>query len=314
MDTTTTASTSAGTAATIAPHLDPARRHDVVMLFDVADGNPNGDPDAGNLPRVDPETMQGLVTDVAIKRRIRDWVDATRGDQERFKIYVQQGTYLSDHQRRAYTAQGMEPKGNKQGASDVNKAQKWMCDNFFDIRLFGAVMSVGDARAGQVRGPFQFTFARSIDPIVPMDISIVRVALTNPDEARTGEAADGEGATHGTMGRKSFVPYALYKGHAFYNPHFARRTGADSDDLAAIWEALTRMWDLDRSATRGMVAPRGLFVFSHESPLGNAPAHDLFARVRVQARNGGAPRAFSDYEVAADEADLPAGVTLTRLI
>lgn len=309
-----------------AAHLDPNRRHDVVILFDVADGNPNGDPDAGNLPRVDPETMQGLVTDVAIKRRIRDWVDATRGDEERFKIYVQQGTYLRDHQRRAYAALDLTARGADQPSSEVSKAQKWMCENFFDVRLFGAVMSVGDARAGQVRGPFQFTFARSHDPIVPMDISIVRVALTNPEESATAGAVDEEGATHGTMGRKSFVPYALYRGHAFFNPHFARRTGCDSTDLAVVWEALTHMWDLDRSATRGMVAPRGLYVFSHESALGNAPAHALFERVQVGRANGNneapganghnskAPRSFGDYSVTVHDADLPAGVTLTRLI
>ncbi len=300
-------------------------RYDFVYLFDVTDGNPNGDPDAGNLPRVDPETMQGLVTDVAIKRRIRDWVDATRGEEERFKIYIQQGTYLRDQQRRAYAALDLKARGDKQPASEVSKAQAWMCDNFFDVRLFGAVMGVGDARAGQVRGPFQFTFARSHDPIVPMDISIVRVALTNPDEPATA-GDDEEGATHGTMGRKSFVPYALYRGHAFFNPHFARRTGCNGDDLAVVWEALTNMWDLGRSASRGMIAPRGLYVFSHESGLGNAPAHMLFERVRVSRANGGssgngtvgsngrAPRSFTDYTVDVNECDLPSDVTLTRLI
>lgn len=165
------------------PHLDPNRRHDAVLLFDVADGNPNGDPDAGNLPRVDPETMHGFVTDVAIKRKVRDWVDASRGKQSRFKIYVQnQGIALNDLHQRAYDAEGIRSRGTRQPREDVDKAQAWMCANFFDVRTFGAVMSTG-VNAGQVRGPVQLTFARSIDPIVPVDVSITRVAITRPEDA-----------------------------------------------------------------------------------------------------------------------------------
>lgn len=295
-------------------HLDPNRRHDVVLLFDVTDGNPNGDPDAGNLPRVDPETMHGLVTDVAIKRKVRDWIDATRGEQERYKIYVQQGIYLSDKQQRAYTARDLKP-GSKQG-KDHSVAQTWMCENFFDVRCFGAVMGVTDFKAGQVRGPVQFTFARSADPIVPLDVSIARVALTNAKEERQAASSDDEeGSTHGTLGRKSLIPYGLYRSYGFVNPHFGKRTGFDSDDLAALWESLERMWDLDRSASRGLTACRGLYVFSHDSPLGNVAAHRLFDRVGIErTSNGTPPRSFKDYQVRVDDSDMPSGVSLTRLV
>ena len=306
----TTSNASAGPA-----HLNPRHRHDAVLLFDVTDGNPNGDPDAGNLPRVDPETMQGLVTDVCIKRKIRDWVDATRGTEERFKIYVQGDQALNDMHQRAYTALGITSKGSKQARADVDRAQQWMCGNFFDIRTFGAVMTTG-VNAGQVRGPVQLTFARSIDPIVPLDFSITRIAITRPEDMQV-VSADGEdgGGKRTEMGRKPLVPYGLYRTHLFVNPHFAARTGFDDSDLAAIWEALQRMWDLDRSAARGMMACRGLFVFSHDSPLGNAPAHELFDRVTVSRKlDVAAPRRFDQYEVAIDENNLPAGVTLTRIV
>ncbi len=295
--------------------VDPQRRHDVVLLFDVADGNPNGDPDAGNLPRVDPETMQGLVTDVAIKRKIRDWVDATRGEQERFKIYVQNtGVALNELHQRAYTALNISSRGKTQARGDVDKAQRWMCDNFFDVRTFGAVMSTG-VNAGQVRGPVQFTFARSIDPIVPLDLSITRVAVTREEDARTVSAEGEETGKRTEMGRKTLVPYGLYRAHAFVVPPFAKRTGFDSADLEALWEALRLMWDLDRSAARGMMACRGLYVFSHAGPLGNAPAHDLFSTISVRRQPGvNAPRAFDHYEVVVNEEALPDGVTLTRLV
>ncbi len=293
-------------------HLDPNRRHDAVLLFDVVDGNPNGDPDAGHLPRIDPETMQGLVSDVAVKRKVRDWVDATRGKTERYKIYVQHGAFLADKQERAFSAKGLK-KGDKSQKTQQS-AQDWMCANFFDVRAFGAVMGVSDYRAGQVRGPVQVTFARSIDPIVTLDMSIARVALTNAAEAR--EAVEGdEESTHGTFGRKAMVPYGLYRAHLFVNPHFGVHTGFDAEDLAVLWESLERMWDLDRSASRGMTACRGLVVFSHESPLGNAPAHKLFDRVVVERHPEVAvPRAFAQYRVTTDDRDLPPGVTLTTLV
>lgn len=295
-------------------HLDANRRHDAVLLFDVTDGNPNGDPDAGNLPRVDPETMQGLVTDVAIKRKVRDWVDATRGDQERYKIYIQNdGVALNEKHRRAYTAHGLTPRA-KQPRGDVDTAQQWMCDNFFDVRTFGAVMSTG-VNAGQVRGPVQFTFARSISPIVPLDLSITRVAITREEDVQTVSAeGEEEGGKRTEMGRKALVPYALFRASAFVVPPFAKRTGFNGDDLAALWEALERMWDLDRSAARGLMTCRGLYVFSHDNPLGNAPAHQLLERVQISPVNGTAPRTFNDYDVAVDDDDLPPGVTLTRLI
>ncbi len=303
------------TMANGSAHLDPNRRQDAVLLFDVTDGNPNGDPDAGNLPRVDPETMRGLVTDVAIKRKIRDWVDATRGDQERFKIYVQdRGIALNDLHQRAYTAIGVASKGKTQARGDVDRAQAWMCDNFYDVRTFGAVMSTG-VNAGQVRGPVQLTFARSVDPIVRLDLSITRVAITKAEDVRTVTAEGGEeGGKRTEMGRKAIVPYGLYRAHAFVVPPFARRTGFDGKDLAVLWEALRLMWDLNRSASRGLTACRGLYVFSHDNALGNSPAHQLFDRIAVQRRAGvQAPRAFSDYTVMVEAEPLPSGVTLTRL-
>jgi CRISPR-associated protein Csd2 len=295
-------------------HIDAQRRHDAVILFDVTDGNPNGDPDAGNLPRVDPETMQGLVTDVAIKRKIRDWVDATRGTEDRFKIYVQGQEALNSLHQRAYTALGLTSKGSKQARGDVDRAREWMCQNFFDVRTFGAVMSTG-VNAGQVRGPVQLTFARSADPITPLDVSITRIAITRPEDMGTVEGDDERGGKRTEMGRKSLVAYGLYQGHLFVNPAFGEQTGFDNDDLAIVWEALERMWDLDRSASRGMMTCRGVFIFSHEHRLGNAPAHQLLERVQVHRRSGVvAPRSIADYEVVIDDSDLPPGVTLTRLV
>lgn len=299
------------------PYLDVTRRHDFVLLFDVADGNPNGDPDAGNLPRVDPETMQGLVTDVAIKRKVRDWVDVARGDQGRFKIYIQSGgEALNAIHRRAYTAENLTSTGARQDRDDVARARNWMCENFFDIRLFGAVMTTG-VNCGQVRGPAQLTFARSIDPIVPLDLSITRVAVTREEDARIVVAEDTGAGVSGKqteMGRKAVVPYGLYRSHGFFNPHFAQQTGVTAEDLDLLWTALQNMWDLDRSSSRGEMACRGLYVFTHESDLGNAPAHELFERVEVPRSKNEAPRSFRDYQVVVNGAALPRGVALTRLV
>lgn len=297
-------------------HLDPARRHDAVLLFDVSDGNPNGDPDAGNLPRVDPETMQGLVSDVAIKRKVRDWVDATRGEQDRFKIYVQNsGVALNELHQRAYTALNITSKGKTQARGDVDHARQWMCDNFFDVRTFGAVMSTG-VNAGQVRGPVQVTFARSIDPIVPLDLSITRVAITRAEDARVvSTEGEEEGGKRTEMGRKALVPYGLYRSSVFVVPPFAAKTGFDTADLAAVWESFQMMWDLDRSAARGMMACRGLYVFSHDSALGNAPAHSLFERVQVRKKADViAPRSYADYSVEVNDRELPASVSFTRVV
>lgn len=305
------------TTTTQTTHLDVNRRHDFVLLFDVVDGNPNGDPDAGNLPRLDPETMQGLVTDVAVKRKVRDYADLVRGDEERFKIYVQhRGAALNSLHERAYRELGLKSTGAKQARDDVDKAREWMCANFFDIRIFGALMTTG-VNCGQVRGPVQLTFARSIDPIVQLDLSITRVAVTREEDARVIVSDDGGEASgkETEMGRKAIVPYGLYRAHGFFNPHFAAQTGVDEEDLALFWQALQMMWDVDRSSSRGMMACRGLYVFSHESKLGNAPAAGLFDRVTVRRKEGvDAPRGYADYDVQVDGDSLPSGVGLTRLV
>lgn len=296
-------------------YLDPNRRHDFVLFFDVTDGNPNGDPDAGNLPRVDPETMQGLVTDVCLKRKVRDWVDALHGDKGAYKIYVQSGEALNAKHKRAYEALNLESTGSKQDIATVNQVRAWMCQNFYDIRTFGAVMTTG-VNCGQVRGPVQLTFARSIDPVVPIDVTITRVAVTREEDALVVVGEEGEVSGKQTeMGRKAIVPYGLYRAHGFFSPHFAQRTGFSEGDLKLFWQALQQMWDLDRSAARGMMACRGLYVFSHESELGNAPAHKLFGNIEAHLREGvNVPRSFSDYDVHVDEQNLPDGVVLSRLV
>ena len=315
----------------MASYLDPTKRHDFVYLFEVTDGNPNGDPDAGNLPRVDPETMQGLVTDVAIKRKVRDWVSLTRGAESRYKIYVENsGVALNTKHLRAYDALDIRSTGSKQKRADVDAARTWMREQFYDVRAFGAVMTTG-VNCGQVRGPLQLAFARSIDPIVPLDLSITRVAITDPKDTEVIETEDGtgKGGKVTEMGRKALVPYALYRGYGFFTPHFAKgdiigespdaRLGAGGaftgQDLALFWEALQSMWDVDRTASRGMLALRGLYVFSHDHERGNAPAHQLLERIQI-ARQAGveAPRRFGDYAVAVDESAMPTGVTLTRLV
>jgi CRISPR-associated protein Csd2 len=304
------------TTIATAVHVDASKRHDAVLLFDVTDGNPNGDPDAGNLPRVDPETMQGLVTDLAIKRKVRDYVDTIHGTEERFKIYVQdKGVALNEMHQRAYTALNLKSAGAKQPRGDVDLARNWMCENFFDIRTFGAVMSTG-VNAGQVRGPVQITFARSIDQVIPLDVSITRVAITKEADAKVvvGDDGTGKGGKQTEMGRKALVPYGLYRASIFVSPQQAKQTTFSNEDLELFWNALLLMWDFDRSASRGMMACRGLFVFTHENQYGNAPAHQLLDRVSVAAQpRNGAIRAFDDYAVTIREDDLPEGVTLTRL-
>jgi len=297
---------------------DVKTRHDFLFLFDVQDGNPNGDPDAGNMPRVDPETMQGLVTDVCIKRKVRNYVDMVGGDKERTKIYVQdKGIALNTLHQRAYTSCSIKPTGSKQKREEVDKTRAWMCANFYDIRVFGAVMTT-EVNCGQVRGPVQLTFARSVDQIVPLDVSITRVAVTRPEDAEVSvtETGEAEGLGKRTeMGRKAVLPYGLYLGRGFFSPKFAKDTGATSEDLALFWEALQRMWDLDRSSSRGFMSLRGLYVFTHENPLGNAPSHELFERVRVVRKDGvEAARSFDDHVVTVDDQNLPAGVTLTRVV
>ncbi len=289
-------------------HLDPAVRHDFVLLFDVTNGNPNGDPDAGNLPRIDPETGLGIVTDVALKRKVRNFVDALKGKEERYKIYIQQGAILNDRHQRAYTALNKDPK--KATSRDISETRRWMCDNFFDIRTFGAVMST-EVNCGQVRGPVQLTFARSVDRILPLDAAITRMALTKQSDAERVEGEEGV-ARSGTIGRKTYIPYGLYAAKGFFVPRFAEDTGFGADDLKVLWQALEQMWDLDRSASRGYTACRGLYVFSHSSALGNAAAHKLFDRIDIKPV--GVARQFSDYDVVFDETNMPEGVTLTQLV
>jgi CRISPR-associated protein Csd2 len=293
-------------------HVNPELRHDFTLLFDVTDGNPNGDPDAGNLPRVDPETGHGLVTDVCLKRKVRDYVNVLRGNEGRYKIYVEHRGYLVDHKKRAYKAVG----GKKGDDKKADEARVWMCENFYDVRIFGAVLvgKKGEGyNCGQVRGPIQLTFARSKDPILALDMSITRVALENPGEKPRED--ESEQAKTGTMGRKALIPYGLYLAHGFFVPSFAEDTGATEEDLALFWEALQKMWDLNRSASKGLTSCRGLYVFSHDSKLGNAPAHKLFECVYVKKRDDvETPRAFSDYEVRVDKKGLPKDVTLSELV
>ena len=367
-------------------HCDPAKKHDFLIVFDVTDGNPNGDPDAGNLPRTDPETMEGLVTDVALKRKVRNFVGIAAEDQTvpgRFKIFVEHHGVLNDQIRRAYVDLGMdvgkriekpvtdskviqnlqaikealpaafaftdvpensddqprlaysgeyseaEFKEHLDGLGDtvipktktllsslkkdsgkpdknrdnVEKARGWMCENFYDIRMFGAVMSTG-LNAGQVRGPLQLTFSRSVDPIIPQDLAITRMAVT--DERDRDKLQ--------TIGRKTLIPYGLYVGKGFFSLHLAKQTGVTSEDLELFWDALVYMWDIDRSASRGMMAPRGIYIFTHDKKYGNAPVHELFERVSVLLKEEKSPRRFSDYEVTVDDGSLPDGVTLTKLI
>ena len=291
---------------------DPSRRHDFVLVFDVQDGNPNGDPDAGNLPRVDPETMQGLVTDVCLKRKVRDFVTLACEGQEGMDIYVQHKGILNAQHQRAYDALKLKSTGAKQDRKTINQAREWMCRTFFDIRAFGAVMTTG-VNCGQVRGPIQLTFARSVDPVVPLDVSITRVAVTRAEDAVVGEEGDSGKETE--MGRKALLPYGLFRGHGFVSPAGARDTGLGARDLEVFWSALQRMWEVDRSASRGFMACRGLYVFTHDDSVGNAPAHVLFDRVAIKEKSGNvAARSFGDYDVEIVDSALPAGVTLTRII
>lgn len=306
---------------TTAIHTDPNRRHDFVLLFDVTDGNPNGDPDAGNLPRVDPETMQGLVTDVCLKRKLRNWIDANHGQEANRKIYVQSRDALNTIHQRAYEDLNLKSTGAKQKREDVDKARRWMCANFYDVRMFGAVMTTG-VNCGQVRGPIQLTFARSLDPVVPLDLSITRIAITRPEDLVVVAAEEGNDKKSDSkgkvteMGRKALLPYALFRGHGFFTPHFAKESGVTTEDLALFWDALQHMWELDRSAGRGMMNLRGLYIFSHENGLGNAPAHTLFERIQAAPLGEGkTPRQFAHYKdcIRVDDQHLPMGVVLTRL-
>ena len=317
-----------------------SNRYDFVLLFDVKDGNPNGDPDAGNMPRLDAETGHGLVTDVSLKRKLRNYVALVHDQNEgapidgehRFEIYVREKAILNLQAQRAYSALKLDPevdeatadepakkktgKSKRKGsADDVVKARQWMCQNFYDVRTFGAVMSLG-VNAGQVRGPVQLTFGRSVDPIVPLEHSITRMAV-----ATEAEAASQQGDNR-TMGRKHTVPYGLYRAHGFVSSFLARQTEFDETDLELLWAALSDMFEHDRSAARGEMSCRGLYIFKHDSELGNAHAHALFDRLSVDhvADNADPVRAFGAYAVTFDgnkmepgeQREVSAGVTLTR--
>lgn len=312
-----------------------SRRHDFALIFDVTNGNPNGDPDAGNLPRLDPETNHGLVSDVSLKRKIRNYVELARAEQAGHHIYVQEGAILNEKHRQAYVAlrpddskAAKDTKLNPKDDTEAGRLRKWMCDNFFDVRTFGAVMSTG-INCGQVKGPVQMTFATSVEPIMPVEITVTRMAATN--EAEKKKSADGsdgdQRSDNRTMGRKHIVPYGLYVAHGFVSAKFAERTGFSEADLDLLFEALKNAFEHDRSAARGEMTTRRLIVFRHENALGNAPAHRLFDRIRIGRNVDGAFRAvddrglgnlaparkFSDYLVEVDTADLPAGVEVLDL-
>ncbi|EIQ00068.1 CRISPR-associated protein Cas7/Csd2, subtype I-C/DVULG [Opitutaceae bacterium TAV1] len=281
-------------------------RYDFIYIFDVQDGNPNGDPDAGNLPRLDPETGNGLVTDVCLKRKIRNFVALVKNGQPPYDIYIREKAILNDQHEKAYVALGKDVKKTKQEDRDETRA--WMCQNFYDIRTFGAVMTT-EVNCGQVRGPVQLSFSRSVDPIITSEHAVTRCAVTTKKEA---EKQDGDNRT---MGRKSTVPYALYLGHGFINPFLAAQTGFSDDDLALLKTAFGQMFELDRSASRGLMSPRRCIAFKHDSQLGNAPAHKLFDAVTVKKKaNVDVPRSFADYEVTIDQAAIPQGVTVEEWV
>lgn len=281
-------------------------RYDFVYLFDCKDGNPNGDPDAANSPRVDPQDMHGLVSDVCLKRKVRNLVQLAKEGASGYDIFVQQGAVLNDRIQKAHDDLKHEIDKKKGATRDqVGKARTEMCRRYFDVRTFGAVMSTG-TNAGQVRGPVQLSFSRSIDPVMPLDLSITRMAVA--------EAKDAESPNQ-TMGRKNLLPYGLYRCHGFISAHLACETGFNEADLDLFWQALQMMFDHDRSASRGTMAPQKLIAFRHASKLGNAPAHKLFERVTVK-RNAGvaAARDFSDYTVAINRDNLPAEVEILELL
>ncbi|OJW17901.1 MAG: type I-C CRISPR-associated protein Cas7/Csd2 [Planctomycetales bacterium 71-10] len=330
------------------------KRYEFVLFFDVQDGNPNGDPDAGNAPRVDPETGQGLVTDVCLKRKVRNFVQLTQAEgvgedaapKAGFEIYVKEKGILALRQKRAYEALKLQPDNKP---STVKETRAWMCKTFFDVRAFGAVMSTGKAgdedveekaekkekaeadkkekkkpaagaqklwNCGQVRGPIQLSFARSVEPILALEHAITRVALTNASDTTRGQEVGGEEASSGQIGRKSTIPYGLYRAHGFVSPYLARDTGFTKADLELFWQALVNMFDHDRSASRGLMAARRLIVFEHDSALGSAPAHKLFDKVacnRKDADSKKPARSFDDYVVTVDEAPV-AGVTVHERI
>ena len=277
-------------------------RIDFVYIFDVQDGNPNGDPDAGNLPRVDAETGMGLVTDVCLKRKVRNYVQTAKEQANGYDIFIKEKAVLNTLIDKAHDDSEVKAAKDKTEA-----ARMFMCKNYYDIRTFGAVMSTGK-NAGQVRGAIQLTFARSVDTIATAEHSITRMAVATEKEAEK------QGGDNRTMGRKATVPYGLYVCHGFVSANLAQQTGFSEEDLELFWAALKNMFDVDRSAARGLMSAQKLIVFKHDSVLGNAPANKLFDLVKVEKVCDGAPRSFSDYTVTIDKAGLPANVTVDELI
>jgi CRISPR-associated protein Csd2 len=282
-------------------------RYEFTIFFDVKDGNPNGDPDAGNMPRIDPETGHGIVTDVCLKRKVRNYIELTKQQSEGFHIYVTEGAVLNEKHKLAYKAvtktetdkvKELKPKDKL----EAEKLTKWMCENFFDIRTFGAVMTT-KVNCGQVRGPVQFTFARSVEPIFAQEVTITRQSVT-----QEGQEKDRE------MGRKHIVPYGLYRMNGFISAPLAERTMFTKEDLELLWEALIQMFEHDRSASRGQMALQELIVFEHSNKLGQAPAHQLFERIEVEKKSEGPARSMQDYEVKVNMAHLPEGVQIIRKV
>ena len=281
-------------------------RYDFVYLFDCKDGNPNGDPDAANSPRIDPQDMHGLVSDVCLKRKIREFVLLAKERADGYDIFVQRGGVLNELIQKAHDDLGNKVDSkNKADRKQAASARELMCKRYYDVRTFGAVMSVG-ANAGQVRGPVQLTFSRSIDSILPLDLSITRMAVNEPKDVDSPNQ---------TMGRKNLIPYGLYCCHGFISAHLANETKFSDDDLALFWQALTGMFDHDRSAARGTMAPQKLVVFKHATALGNAPAHKLFERVTVARKPSvGVARSFADYDTKVNKENLPPGIEINELI
>ncbi len=284
-------------------------RYDFVLLFDVTDGNPNGDPDAGNLPRVDAETGMGLITDVCLKRKVRNYVQIVKKAEKPFDIFIKEKAVLNRLIDESHEQE--EVKSKEKAGDKTEAARRWMCSNYYDIRTFGAVLSTGK-NAGQVRGPVQLTFGRSIDPVVALEHSITRMAVATEAEA---EKQSGDNRT---MGRKFTVPYGLYRAHGFISAHLAEQTGFNEDDLKLFWDALKSMFDHDHSAARGMMSTRKLLVFKHSSALGNAPAHQLFDLIKIIRKDKSKPtRAFFDYTISDKhdiESSLPQGVELIEIV
>jgi len=280
-------------------------RYEFVLLFDVKNGNPNGDPDGGNMPRIDPETGHGITTDVCLKRKVRNYVELMHEDRPPYRIYIKEKAVLTVRREPAYdSVEEVKDKSEK-----VSRARDWMCENFFDVRTFGAVMSTKENNCGQVRGPAQFSFSRSIDPVVPLEAAITRMAV------ETAKEAESQGGDNRTMGRKAYIPYGLYQTHGFISAPFARQTGFSEEDLALLWQALMNMFDHDHSASRGEMAVQKLVAFKHDSELGNAPSQNLFTLVRTERIDKERPpRSVSDYRITVDEKSAPQGIEVIEML